>query len=109
MASFPNEAGRVGEIRLSKQRCYSCAKSSFVVKAMGKKNSGNSSSSSGNGDRSIPEGDDTKGHNVPEGSKFNESISPKPHHVTSDWREFRATLFAREQVILCLFGAVWGL
>ncbi|GAB4862063.1 hypothetical protein Ancab_037317 [Ancistrocladus abbreviatus] len=99
MGSFLLEAGRVGEIRLSKQRCSSCASNSFVVKAVGKKNAGNSSSSSGNGDGSIPEGDGgTKGHNPLEGSKSNEGISPKPHHATSDWREFRATLFAREQV-----------
>ncbi|GMH00690.1 hypothetical protein Nepgr_002529 [Nepenthes gracilis] len=94
MVSYLLEAGRIFEVRHSKQ---TCAHNSLVVSAMAKKNSGNSSSSSGNGEQSIPGGDGFKGHNPPEGSKSNDNVSPKPHHVTSDWRKFRATLFAREQ------------
>lgn len=60
---------------------------SLVVRAIGKKN--NDNSSSGNGDPSIPEGDDTKGKNSP--SEKHKSL------LELDWREFRAALFAREQ------------
>ncbi|GMH22330.1 hypothetical protein Nepgr_024173 [Nepenthes gracilis] len=95
--SFLAESGLVSEIRHSKQKCSSCGHHSFVVKAMAKKKSGNSSSSPGNEGRSIPEGDGPKGHNPPDSSKSNEDLSPKPHHVTLDWREFRAKLFAHEQ------------
>ncbi|KAL8144369.1 hypothetical protein V2J09_017401 [Rumex salicifolius] len=82
------------EIRLGKRNPPSSALNFLVVKVMAKKNPGNSSSSSsGNDDQSIPEGDGRTGKNLPGGN----SANPKPHHKTVDWREFRATLFAREQ------------
>lgn len=55
--------------------------------------------SAGNGDHSIP-GDDAKSNNFSDGNKSNETSSQKSHHINLDWREFRANLFAREQVIL---------
>lgn len=56
---------------------------------MAKRNPGNSNSSSGNGDRSVPNGDGSKGHDTPKS---------KPQRITLDsWREYRATLWAREQ------------
>ncbi|KAL9248927.1 hypothetical protein AKJ16_DCAP20979, partial [Drosera capensis] len=61
------------------------------VRAMAKRNPGNSNSnpSSGNGDRSVPNGDGSKGHDTPKS---------KPQRITLDsWREYRATLWAREQ------------
>lgn len=51
-----------------------------------------------NGDHSVP-GDDAKSKNISDGNESNETSSKKPHHVNLDWREFRANLFAREQVI----------
>lgn len=56
----------------------------------------------GNDDRSIPEGDSLKGNNPSEGNKSNDTASQKPHQVIVDWREFRASLFAREQVTFCM-------
>ena len=55
----------------------------------------------GNGDRSIPEGDSLKGNNPSDANKSNDTASQKPHLI-EDWREFRATLFAREQVMFCM-------
>ncbi|WJZ83469.1 hypothetical protein VitviT2T_003147 [Vitis vinifera] len=51
----------------------------------------------GNGDRSIPEGDSLKGNNPSEGNKCNDTASQKSCQIIVDWREFRAALFAREQ------------
>lgn len=51
-----------------------------------------------NGDHSIP-GDDAKSKNISDGNKSNETSSQKSQHINLDWREFRANLFAREQVI----------
>ncbi|KAK9748642.1 hypothetical protein RND81_02G071500 [Saponaria officinalis] len=81
---------RVFEIRFSKKRSY------FSVKSMAKKNP-HHSSSSGNGDRSNPGGNGSKGNNHSDGNKSNNNASQRPHHITQDWREFRATLFAHEQ------------
>lgn len=53
----------------------------------------------GNGDPSIPEGDGAKGNNSSEKS---DDISQHPLHLNSDWREVRANLFAREQVMYFL-------
>ncbi|CAM9003555.1 unnamed protein product [Rhodiola kirilowii] len=62
---------------------------------MAKKNRDNpshSSSNSGDDEQSVPEGDGPKEKRNPlDGSKANEA------DVTSDWREFRASLFAQEQ------------
>ena len=55
-------------------------------------------SSAENGDHSVP-GDDAKSKNISDGNESNEISSQKPHLVNLDWREFRANLFAREQVI----------
>jgi len=53
----------------------------------------------GKGDQSTPGGNGSKGSS-PDGNKSNKNASQKPHHMIQDWREFRATLFAREQVIV---------
>ncbi|KAL6316234.1 hypothetical protein AAG906_017781 [Vitis piasezkii] len=91
VGSFRPEDGRLFEIRVASRKA-----SSLVVRAMGKKNHDNSSSS-GNGDRSIPEGDSLKGNNPSEGNKSNDTASQKSRQIIVDWREFRAALFAREQ------------
>ncbi|KAK6937989.1 Protein of unknown function UPF0301 [Dillenia turbinata] len=73
---------------------YRCR--SFVLRAMAKKNRDNSSS--GNGDESIPESGGFKGKNPSsDGNGSNDATSHKSHRINSDWREFRATLFVREQ------------
>ncbi|KAG7981718.1 hypothetical protein I3843_04G010400 [Carya illinoinensis] len=80
------------EIRvLRKRRVFTS--SSLVIRAMAKKNHENS----GNGDRSIPEGDGVKKNNSSDGNKSNDAASNKSHRIKLDWREFRANLFAREQ------------
>ena len=56
----------------------------------------------GNGDWSIPEGDSLKGNNPSDGNKSNDTASDKYHQIIVDWREFRAALFAREQVMFCM-------
>ena len=56
----------------------------------------------GNGDWSIPEGDCLKGNNPSEGNKSNDTASQKSCQIIVDWREFRAALFAREQVMFCM-------
>jgi hypothetical protein len=53
----------------------------------------------GNGDRSIPEGDGMKKNNSSDGNKSNDTASNKSERIKLDWREFRANLFAREQVM----------
>ena len=55
----------------------------------------------------IPEGHSLKGNNPSEGNKSNDTASndtatQKYHQIIVDWREFRAALFAREQVMLCM-------
>ncbi|XP_061340675.1 uncharacterized protein LOC133287134 [Gastrolobium bilobum] len=65
----------------------------FVVTASGKKNHGNSSSS-GNGEQSIPEGDGIRGNNS-NGDKSDHN-SEGYHHTNLDWREFRAKLYRDE-------------
>ncbi|XP_074264139.1 uncharacterized protein LOC141586729 [Silene latifolia] len=79
------DVGRVFEIRFSNRRS-----SSFMVQSMAKKNSGN-------GDRSNSGSNGPKGNNHSDGNNSNNNASQKPYHITQDWREFRATLFAHEQ------------
>lgn len=55
--------------------------------------------SAGNDDRSTPEGDSLKGSNSSDGNKSSDPAAQKSH-MKLDWREFRANLFAREQVFL---------
>ena len=50
----------------------------------------------------IPEGHSLKGNNPSEGNKSNDTATQKHHQIIVDWREFRAALFAREQVMLCM-------
>lgn len=89
---------RVDEIMVSKQRKVSSnGYRSFVVKAMGKKNRDNPSSSSGNDDLSVPEDGSTGNHPPSDSNKPKDTAPQKPHRITLDWREFRAALFAREQ------------
>ncbi|XP_048500455.1 uncharacterized protein LOC104897895 isoform X2 [Beta vulgaris subsp. vulgaris] len=52
---------------------------------------------SGNGDHPNSGGNGPKGNNPSDGKKSNKNASQRPHQMTQDWREFRATLFAREQ------------
>lgn len=75
------------DVRISKPN------SSFFVKSMAKKNSDHFS---GNGDNPNS-GGNKKGNNSSDGKKSNNNASQRPHHISQDWREFRATLFAREQ------------
>jgi hypothetical protein len=52
-------------------------------------------------------GDGSKGSNPPDGNKSNDYASQKSHRVNLDWREFRANLFAQEQVnFLYLLGCI---
>lgn len=93
------EDGRVFEIRFAKRKDLSSGyqHGSLVVRATGKKNHENSSSS-GNGDWSDPAGDGIKRNNHSDDSnKSKDSPSEKPHRSTLDWREVRAALYAREQ------------
>uniref|UniRef100_A0A7N0UA22 Uncharacterized protein n=1 Tax=Kalanchoe fedtschenkoi TaxID=63787 RepID=A0A7N0UA22_KALFE len=80
------ESVRVLPIRVRKGGCYYARVShpSLVVTAMAKENRDNSSQSSSSS------GDDEK-NNSSDGNKTNEA------DITSDWREFRASLFAQEQ------------
>ncbi|XP_057974576.1 uncharacterized protein LOC131162284 [Malania oleifera] len=86
------EDGRAFEIRVSKRKAAALFSPSkcqpSIVRAMGKKNHGGNSSSSGNGDRFVPGGDSPKRNNSSDGNKSN---------IILDWREVRATLFRREQ------------
>ncbi|XP_077231861.1 uncharacterized protein LOC143864879 [Tasmannia lanceolata] len=77
-------------IRVSKLNGFSYR--SLRVRSMGKENH-DDSSSSGNSDHSIPEGDSSSG-------KSEDATSHKSHHMISDWRTFRANLVAQEQVQL---------
>ncbi|KDP45635.1 hypothetical protein JCGZ_17242 [Jatropha curcas] len=63
---------------------------SLFIRAMAKKNN------NGNGDRSIPGGDSSKG-NSPGDKKSNDNSSQKSHGVNLDWREFRAKMVIQEQ------------
>ncbi|RDX89536.1 hypothetical protein CR513_28724, partial [Mucuna pruriens] len=81
--------GRVFEITVLRRKGYR----PFVVSATGKKNHDNSSSS-GNDEQSIPEGDSTRGNNSSDGNKSDNS--EKCHHTNLDWREFRAKLYRDE-------------
>ncbi|XP_026411276.1 uncharacterized protein LOC113306564 [Papaver somniferum] len=94
------EDENIVEIRVSKLN-LSSANRSLVVRAMGKKNHDNSSSS-GSSDKPVPEGDDSKGSNsMPESNKSDDPTTHKSHHrKISDWRDFRANLVAREQAQL---------
>ncbi|CAM8921632.1 unnamed protein product [Rhodiola kirilowii] len=86
---------RVSDVRKGGSFYSKVCERSLVVRAMAKKNRDNpshSSSNSGDDEQSVPEGDGPKEKRNPlDGSKANEA------DVTSDWREFRASLFAQEQ------------
>lgn len=87
------ENWKVFEIRIPKRRAFSgSGYHSLLVKAMGKKNSDNSSSS-GKG----PEEDNLKGNNPSsENDSSKDTGSPKSHQKPLDWREFRASLYIQE-------------
>ncbi|XP_068648200.1 uncharacterized protein [Aristolochia californica] len=89
------EGGWVLEARMSRSRGFLYR--SMVVNAMGKKNHDNSSSS-GRNDRPDPEGDELEGSQS-DRNRSEDLISPKPHHIISDWRTFRANLVAHEQLL----------
>nr|XP_027091880.1 uncharacterized protein LOC113712597 [Coffea arabica] len=93
---------RVVEIRVSRKR--PCGYQSLMVRAMGKKNSDSSNSSSdnfsssyGNDNQSSPEGDGQKESNPSESNKSKDIGSQKSHRKPLDWREFRASLYIQEQ------------
>ncbi|KAI4332374.1 hypothetical protein L6164_017289 [Bauhinia variegata] len=93
--SFRIEDGRVFQIRVSSRKVCCKGYRPFVVNAMGKKNS-DKSSSSGNEERPVPEGDDhNKGNDSSDGNQSNTN-SGKSHRTSLDWREFRAKLYTDE-------------
>ncbi|KAK4413421.1 hypothetical protein Salat_2754700 [Sesamum alatum] len=96
------------EIRLSRKGSLPgyCRYRSVLIKAMGKKNPGNSSNSNsnssssgpGNGDHSKAGGDSLKGNNPPSGGNKPGDTSPQKSQCKPlDWREFRALLYIQEQ------------
>ncbi|CAA0837667.1 Protein of unknown function (DUF179 [Striga hermonthica] len=82
-----------------------CRYRSALIKAMAKKNPGdssnydsNSSSSSGNNDNLKSGGDGLKGNNNNNNKKKSgDNGSNKSQHKPLDWREFRASLYIQEQ------------
>lgn len=60
----------------------------------------------GNEERSIPEGDGTRGNNSSDGNK-SENNSEKCHHTNLDWREFRAKLYRDELVMLSFLNGIY--
>ncbi|XP_058090094.1 uncharacterized protein LOC131236725 [Magnolia sinica] len=82
-----------GEDEIKTSRSWRPAYRSLSVRAMGKKNHENSSNS-GSSDQSIPEGNNPSSDNT----KSEDAAAHKSHHTISDWRTFRATLVAREQL-----------
>ncbi|KAI3773674.1 hypothetical protein L1987_48204 [Smallanthus sonchifolius] len=97
MASF----GKVFEIGVPRGTVDSHR--SVVGRANGKKNSqsnSDSSSSAGDDDHSVPEGEDTKGNNPSKSNKPNDMGSPKSRHKATDWREFRAILYINQPLML---------
>ncbi|KAJ0614179.1 hypothetical protein HanIR_Chr02g0059541 [Helianthus annuus] len=97
----PWRSKKVFEISVTKSTVSS--RQSLVVRAMGKKNSHNnsdSSSSTGNGDHSGPEGEGLKGNNPAESNKSSDTGSRKSPHKATDWREFRAMLHLNQQSML---------
>jgi len=52
----------------------------------------------GNDERSMPEGDGTRGNSSADGNK-SDSNSEKCHRANLDWREFRAKLYRDELVM----------
>ncbi|WCJ34872.1 hypothetical protein M5689_016154 [Euphorbia peplus] len=92
----PNAKIGVLEFRIFNPKLASFSSSSathhsLLIRAMAKKNS------NGNGDRSIPEGDGSKGSDTPDGKKSDDNSFQKSHHVNLDWREFRAKMVVQEQ------------
>ncbi|XP_054815669.1 uncharacterized protein LOC129315720 [Prosopis cineraria] len=88
------EDGRIFGIKISKRKvCYK-GYQPFAVKAMGKKNNDNSSSS-GDGEQSLPEGDGAR-DNKSSDDKKSDMNTAKPNRTDLDWREFRAKLFRDE-------------
>ncbi|KAI3464293.1 hypothetical protein Pfo_020956 [Paulownia fortunei] len=96
------------EIRVSRTESLpsNCRYRSVLIKAMGKKNPGNSSnsnsnsssSSSGNNDHLKAGGDGLKGKNPPpQSNKSGDTSSQKSQRKPLDWREFRALLYIQEQ------------
>ncbi|KAF7824969.1 UPF0301 protein [Senna tora] len=92
--SFGVEDGRVFEIKILKRKVCYRGNHPFVVRAMGKKNNDNSSSS-GNGEQSVPEGDGVRNNNSSESNK-SDTNPEKSDHTKLNWREFRAKLYEDE-------------
>ncbi|KAJ0972890.1 hypothetical protein J5N97_020849 [Dioscorea zingiberensis] len=90
--------GGVLEVGVSAARrmpSYSSGFRCFELRAANKKNNPENSSSSGNNDPSIPDGDGSEEAN--DKTKSDEIIH-RPHHSLSDWRDFRANLVIQGQV-----------
>ncbi|XP_031114226.1 uncharacterized protein LOC116017738 [Ipomoea triloba] len=78
---------------------------SFVVRAAGKKNSGNSnsnSSSHGKGDNSFAEDGSFKESNPISEGNIENNGGQTSHHKPLDWREFRASLYIQEQAAIAV-------
>ncbi|XP_047327500.1 uncharacterized protein LOC124931148 [Impatiens glandulifera] len=100
--SYRLDTARIFGIRDSKRNNV-CKHRSIALRAIGKKNhDDSSSSSSGNNDNSNAE-DDMKQEDASVEDK--KSKEETPNSKTLDWREFRASLFSREQVEAIRLGS----
>ncbi|XP_028798816.1 uncharacterized protein LOC114754214 [Neltuma alba] len=88
------EDGRIFKIKILKRNVCFKGCQPFSVKAMGKKKNDNSSSS-GDGEHSIPEGDGVRDNNSSDGNK-SDMNSGGSDRTNLDWREFRAKLLRDE-------------
>lgn len=104
--SLPLHTARIFRITDSSRNIHVSKHRSISVRAIGKKNhDDSSSSSSGNNDDSNAE-DGTKQEDASvEEKKYKEEASQTPNTKTLDWREFRASLFSREQVEAVRLGS----
>lgn len=76
---------------------------SFVVRARGKKNSGNPDpdfSSSGKGDNSFAEDDNSIESNLSSENKSKGNGGQNSSYNSADWRDFRASLYIQEQAAI---------
>ncbi|XP_073032277.1 uncharacterized protein [Primulina eburnea] len=94
----PRNTSMALDFKVSRKESLSggCKYRSITVRAMGKKNPGNTNS--GNSDQSKAGGDGPDGKNPHAGkNKSSDNDSHKSHGKPLDWREFRALLYIQEQ------------
>ncbi|XP_020589125.1 uncharacterized protein LOC110030651 [Phalaenopsis equestris] len=84
------------EVRVSKRRGYR----SLMVRAAGQRKNPDNPSSSGNNDPSIPGRDGPEQSDPEHGGSTSDDHPIKPKNILTDWRDFRASLVALEQVNL---------